>query len=89
MVVPKKIYQWHYIKSHRALIPQHGCIILGTALAIAYSARCLMFSPDVVINKNNMEPWNDKGPNYQYKFWSPNDYTKYAYDADRPNIYNK
>merc|ERR1711893_134456 len=90
MVTRKKIYTWQFIKHNRSLIPQHGCIILGTLLATAYSARSLLRNPDVVINKKVMEPWNELGPKQQYKFWSPNiDYKKLEYPEDRPNIYNK
>merc|ERR1711893_484291 len=85
----RRYYTWSYCRQHYSLIAQHGCIILGAVLAGAYSMRCLIKSPDVVINKKNMEPWNDKGPTYQYRLWSSLDYSKFKYDEDRPNIYNK
>ncbi|KAB0378286.1 hypothetical protein FD755_009864 [Muntiacus reevesi] len=60
-------------KKHPSLIPLF--IFIGASL---YVTRLALFNPDVSWErKNNPEPWNQLGPNDQYKFYSVNiDYSK-------------
>uniref|UniRef100_A0AAZ3R3W1 Uncharacterized protein n=1 Tax=Oncorhynchus tshawytscha TaxID=74940 RepID=A0AAZ3R3W1_ONCTS len=54
------------------LIPQFFFLVLGMAGASCYLIR-LAKGPHVSWNrKNNPEPWNTYGPNYQYKLVAVN-----------------
>ncbi|MEE6481921.1 hypothetical protein FKM82_013070 [Ascaphus truei] len=60
------------------LIPLFMFVGLGGAGSILYALRVAMFSPEVSWDKkNNPEPWKQKSPNYQYKFYNETiDYKK-------------
>uniref|UniRef100_UPI00358DDDA2 cytochrome c oxidase subunit NDUFA4 n=1 Tax=Myxine glutinosa TaxID=7769 RepID=UPI00358DDDA2 len=62
---------FHQMKRHPAIIPLLGCIGMGTAMAVGYVGRVLLFHPDVCWDKSNPEPFHKYGPNVQYKFFSP------------------
>uniref|UniRef100_A0A673XGA9 NDUFA4 mitochondrial complex associated like 2b n=1 Tax=Salmo trutta TaxID=8032 RepID=A0A673XGA9_SALTR len=56
-----------HTRSHALLIPQFFFLLVGMTGASCYLIR-LAKGPHVSWNrKNNPEPWNTYGPNYQYK----------------------
>eukprot|EP00063_Salmo_salar_P014616 XP_013989451.1 PREDICTED: cytochrome c oxidase subunit NDUFA4-like [Salmo salar] len=56
-----------HAKKHPGLIPQFFFLAVGMTGASCYLIR-LAKGPHVSWNrKNNPEPWNTYGPNYQYK----------------------
>ncbi|XP_034426145.1 cytochrome c oxidase subunit NDUFA4 [Hippoglossus hippoglossus] len=74
------------LRSHPALIPLFIFIGGGVAMSATYLARLALKNPDVTWDhKNNPEPWNNLGPNHQYKLFAVNmDYSKLK--KDRPDF---
>ncbi|KAM0735449.1 Cytochrome c oxidase subunit NDUFA4 [Formica fusca] len=59
------------LKKHPALLPLYFCIGLGGAMAVFYTLRLAVRSPDVSwANKKESEPWNEYKEK-QYKFYAP------------------
>ncbi|XP_032281381.1 cytochrome c oxidase subunit NDUFA4-like [Phoca vitulina] len=65
-------------KKHPSLIPLFISTGVGGTRVALYVLRLALFNPDGSWDrKNNPEPWNNLGPNDQYKFYSVNvDYSK-------------
>uniref|UniRef100_T1E3F9 Putative nadh dehydrogenase n=1 Tax=Psorophora albipes TaxID=869069 RepID=T1E3F9_9DIPT len=65
------------IKKNPALIPLYVCVGAGAVMAVLYTFRLAVSSPEVTWNrKTNPEPWEDYR-NKQHKFYSPiRDYSK-------------
>ncbi|XP_019949672.1 cytochrome c oxidase subunit NDUFA4L [Paralichthys olivaceus] len=74
------------LRSHPALIPLFIFIGGGVSMSMMYLARLALRNPDVCWDrKNNPEPWNKLGPNYQYKFVAVGmDYSKLK--KERPDF---
>ncbi|XP_061477695.1 NADH dehydrogenase [ubiquinone] 1 alpha subcomplex subunit 4-like 2 [Rhineura floridana] len=74
------------IKRRPSLIPLIGFIGLGLGTAALYLLRLAIYSPDVSWDrKNNPEPWNQLGPNDQYKFMAVSTDYK-TLKKDRPDF---
>jgi NADH dehydrogenase (ubiquinone) 1 alpha subcomplex subunit 4 len=59
------------LKDHPALVPLYVCVGMGCVVAVLYTLRLAVRSPEVSENKRtNPEPWNEYS-NKQHKFYSP------------------
>uniref|UniRef100_A0A2I3GXU5 Uncharacterized protein n=1 Tax=Nomascus leucogenys TaxID=61853 RepID=A0A2I3GXU5_NOMLE len=64
-------------KKHPSLIPLFAFIGAGGTGAAQFVLHLASFNPDVSWDRKNPEPWNKRGLNDQYKFYSTNvDYSK-------------
>ncbi|XP_018417688.1 PREDICTED: cytochrome c oxidase subunit NDUFA4 [Nanorana parkeri] len=60
-----------HARKHPSLIPLFLFVGCGGVGSLLYALRVTMRSPEIAWDKkNNPEPWNKRGPNYQYKFYN-------------------
>lgn len=76
------------LRSHPSLIPLFVCVGAGAAGAAFYVGRLATRNLDVKWNKSKADyPWNQTGPSYQYKFYSPKrDYSREKFPDERPDV---
>lgn len=69
-----------------SVIPVVGCIVLGCALATAYTLRLALFNPDVTWNsKKKPHPQNDYDRR-EYKFFTKEPFDVSTYEHPRPKF---
>lgn len=79
-------FTWAGMKKNPSVLPVVGCIVLGVAMATAYTLRLALFSPDVTWNsRKKPEPWNDY-EHKEYKFIMAEPYDPKSYQHPRPRF---
>lgn len=74
------------IRANPSVIPVVGCIVLGVAMAAAYTARLAIASPDVTWNpRKKRMPWNDYDKK-EYKFITMEPFDPKTYEHPRPRF---
>lgn len=72
------------MRKNPSVYPVVGCIVLGVAMAAAYTARLALFNPDVTWNsKKNPQPW-DSYEHKEYKLIQAEPFDAKNYQHPRP-----
>lgn len=79
-------FSWAGMKKNPSVLPVVGCIVLGCAMATAYTLRLALASPDVTWNsRKNPQPW-DSYEHKDYKFIQSEPFDVKSYQHPRPRF---
>ena len=89
----EKMFKWEVgkqIRGNYALVPLVATIAFGSAICAFHVFRTAAKSPDVIVNRrSNPQPYNNyerDGQYIRYKYFTPEDYSRYTPDPDRPKL---
>lgn len=78
-------FTWKGMRKNPSVLPVVGCIVLGVAMATAYTIRLALFNPDVTWNsrKNNFPQMYYEHRDYKLKHAEPFDAKTYQHPRPR------